>query len=133
MASNVETVQAIYQAFGIGDVPAILGRLDAEVEWEHDSVDHGVPWLRPRRGREAVGDFFAALAALEIRRFEPESFLSSENQVAAVIAVEIHAKATGRVIRDLEIHLWTFAPDGRVLRFRHLADTHQHVLAYRGA
>jgi len=133
MATITETVQAIYGAFGRGDVPAILAALRDDVEWEHDSVDHGLPWLRPRRGREAVGGFFADLGALAIERFEPRGFLASADQVAVVIAVDLVVKATGRRVRDLEMHLWAFAPDGKVARFRHVVDTHQHVAAFRGA
>jgi ketosteroid isomerase-like protein len=133
MPSNTETVQAMYQAFGRGDVPAILACLREDVEWEHDAVDHGVPWLKPRRGPAEVGRFFADLAGVEISRFEPMSFLASADQVAAVIAIELAVKATGRTVRDLELHLWTFDSSGRVSRFRHVVDTHQHVLAYRGA
>lgn len=133
MATNIETVQAMYQAFGRGDVPAILAHLSPDIEWEHDAADHGVPWLRPRRGRDQVEGFFGELGGLDFRRFEPLSFLTSADQVAAVIAVELASKATGRAIRDLEVHLWTFGADGKVVRFRHFADTHQHLLAYRGA
>lgn len=133
MPSNIESVQAIYQAFGRGDVAAILAALSDDVEWEHDSTDHGVPWLKPRRGRAAVGGFFQDLSGIVIERFEPRSFLASADQVATVIAVDIVVKETGRRIRDLELHLWTFAADGKVARFRHVLDTHQHVQAYRGA
>lgn len=133
MATNMEAVQAMYRSFDEGDVPAILARLSPDIEWEHDSVDHGVPWLQPRRGLAQVEGFFRELGSLDFRRFEPRSFLASGDQVAAVIAVELASKATGRAIRDLEMHLWTFGADGKVVRFRHFADTHQHLLAYRGA
>ena len=133
MPTHIETVQALYGAFGRGDIQSILAALREDVEWEHDSVDHGVPWLRPRRGREAVAGFFADLGAVEIERFEPRSFLAGGDQVAAVIWFECVVKATGRRVRDLEMHLWTFAGDGKVQRFRHLLDTHQYVAAYRGA
>ena len=46
--SNVATVQKIYEAFGKGDVPAILAVLADDVEWEswedNSSVKAGVPW-----------------------------------------------------------------------------------------
>ncbi len=54
------------------------------------------------------------------------------NQVIAVISVDITVKTTGRRIRDLELHLWTFDAEGRVSRFRHMIDTHQHWLAWKG-
>jgi uncharacterized protein len=44
----------------------------------------------------------------------------------------LYAKATARTIRDLELHLWTFGKDGEVTRFKHLVDTHQHYLVWRG-
>jgi ketosteroid isomerase-like protein len=127
--SHVATVQAIYEAFGRGDVPAILDRLDENVEWDRDAVDHGIPWLVPRHGRAQVGEFFASLAAIEIRRFEPFAFLQDETRVAVMIRLEAAVRATSRTVRDLEVHLWTFGEGGRVKAFRHLVDTHQHVLA----
>lgn len=129
---NTTTVQKIYEAFGKGDIPAILSHLHAEVEWEHDATDHGIPWLAPRRGREAVAEFFATLAQLDIQHFEPRNLLAGGNQVAAVIAIEAEVRATGKKFRDLEMHLWTFDEQGMVTRFRHVADTHQHYLAYQG-
>ena len=34
MSEHAETVNAIYEAFGRGDIPSILGRLDPDVRWE---------------------------------------------------------------------------------------------------
>jgi ketosteroid isomerase-like protein len=128
MSRHIETVQAIYAAFGRGDVPAILAHLSPDVEWEHDGVDHGVPYLRPRRGRETIGGFFADLGAnVEITRFEPLAFLAGGDQVAVPIRFECRLRRNGRAVKDLEMHLWTFGADGRVARFRHVLDTHQHA------
>lgn len=35
-ASNIQTVQEIYAAFGRGDIPAIPGHLAENVIWEYD-------------------------------------------------------------------------------------------------
>jgi ketosteroid isomerase-like protein len=67
--SNVETVQAIYQAFGRGDVATILDWLDDAVEWETTVPVSDVPWLHARRGRANIVGFFESLAPLEITRF----------------------------------------------------------------
>ncbi len=132
MSKNTDAVQEIYASFGRGDIPSILGKLREDVDWEHDAVDHGVPWLVPRKGKAEVVKFFESLSRVDIRRFEPVSILEGGDQVAATIRVEIVVKATGGVIRDLEAHLWTFDGNGQVARFKHLADTHQHVQAFRG-
>jgi ketosteroid isomerase-like protein len=54
MSTYLETVQSIYQAFGRGDVPAILSRLSPDVQWEqwpdNTAQRAGVPWLRAVRG-----------------------------------------------------------------------------------
>ena len=48
--SNVETVKAIYDAFGKGDVPFILSCLDENVGWEKWDSNHAqkadVPYMR---------------------------------------------------------------------------------------
>ena len=73
--------------------------------------------------------FFESLADFEFTRFEPTAFLAGDDMVAVPIRIELLVKKTGKRIRDLEAHLWTFGPSGLVTRFRHLADTHQFVLA----
>jgi uncharacterized protein len=127
--SNIPTIQQIYAAFGQGNIPAILEKLGPNVEWEHDTVVQGIPWVTPRRGREQVAQFFASLADLEFHHFEPLQLFESGNQVMATLLVEASVKKTGKRVRDLEAHLFTFDPEGRVVRFRHFVDTDQHLRA----
>jgi uncharacterized protein len=129
--SNIQTVQSIYEAFGRGDIPAILERLHPDVEWEHDSVAHGIPWIVPRRGRAEVGKFFESLQALDFHLFQPVALLEGPSMVSGIIRMEATFRGTGKKITDLEAHLFTFDEAGRVTRFRHFADTHQHLLATR--
>lgn len=79
-----------------------------------------------------MAGFFEALRALDIRRFEPRRILADDAMVIAVIQVEFAVCATGRIINDDELHLWTFDARGKVAHFRHVADTHRHWLALRG-
>jgi uncharacterized protein len=130
--SNLQTVQSIYESFAKGDIPAILERLHPDVEWEHDAVAHGIPWIVPRRGRTEVVKFFEVLAGLDFHVFEPTALLEGPGQVMGVIRMEASVRATGKRVKDLEAHLFTFDDAGRVTRFRHFADTHQHLLASQG-
>lgn len=127
---NVRTVQAIYEAFGSGDVPRILEHLADDVAWDEEAPSYGVDIFEPGIGKEHVRRFFAALQGLEFLRFEPTSFLSGGDQVAVPINVEVKVRNTGNVVRALEVHLWTFGPDGKVDRFFHAVDRHAFVLAY---
>jgi ketosteroid isomerase-like protein len=128
--SNVETVQAIYDAFGRGDVPAILDQLADDVEWDLDAPGYGVPIYEPGVGKDHAKRFFEAVEGLEFTRFEPTNFLSGGNQVAVPINIEVKVKSTGKEVEALEIHLWTFGDDGKVSRFFHCIDRHAFVLAY---
>jgi hypothetical protein len=122
---NTETVQALYAAFGRGDMPAILAALAEDIEWEHDWGGAPLALYAPRRGRDAVPGFFAALAPFEFLRFEPFAFLEGPDMVFALIHVHLRHRETGREFRDMEGHLWSFGPDGLVRRLRHFLDTRQ--------
>jgi len=129
----VETVQQIYQAFGRGDVPAILNHLAAGVEWEYGVNSTDVPWLQPRRGRAQVAEFFQALAAIDIHKFEPRTFLEAGNIIVVLLDLEATVRGTQRrLVEEDEVHIWYFDSGGQVSRFRHRADTHQHWVAYKG-
>jgi uncharacterized protein len=128
--SNVPAVQGIYTAFGKGDIPAILAHLSEDIEWEYGTPIAGVPWLQPRRGRAHVPKFFESLNALQFQKFQPRIFLESGNVVVALIDLAVIVKATGRpIVEEDEAHIWHFDGEGRVARFCHKVDTHQHCLA----
>ena len=127
---RVKTTQIIYEAFGRGDVLAILDQLADDVVWDQDAPSYGVPIYEPGVGKEHVKSFFTALQGVEFLRFEPMNFLAGGNQVAVTISVEAKIRDTGKVVTALEIHLWTFGNDGKVSRFFHCIDRHAFVLAY---
>lgn len=127
---HVKTVQVVYEAFGRGDVPTILDQLADDVVWDQDAPGYGVDIYEPGAGKPHVERFFAALAGVEFIRFEPTNFLSGGDQVAVPIEVEVRVRSTGNVVKALEVHLWTFGPDGKVTRFFHAIDRHAFVLAY---
>lgn len=129
MSRQVDAVRAMYDCFGRGDLAGILARLSPDVEWEHDWGGTPLRWYQPRRGHEGVEQFFATLADFEFLRFEPVAFLEGGNLVAVPIQLELRVRATGKLIRDLEAHLWTFGEDGKVTRLRHLVDTLQFAQA----
>ena len=129
--SNIPTVQAIYAAFGQGDVPTILGHLDDDIAWDMDTPSFGLPWYAPRHGIEQIPGFFHDLAnSVELYKFEPVNLLEGGNQVATVLQVGLEMRTTGQRVEDIEIHLWTFGPHGKVTRFAHVMDRHSQVLAY---
>lgn len=134
--SNVETAQQIYEAFGRGDPPAILERLADDVRWEHhptgnSAQEKDVPYMRRRSGREAVAGFFQDCEEdFEMHFFNPYSFLEGDGLVAVVFDYELTVKATGKRLREEEIHLMEFGADGKVTGFRHFLDTAKAIQAH---
>jgi uncharacterized protein len=121
--SHVEKLQSLYAAFGRGDVPAILAELAEDVEWDANREDHGLAWLKPRRGPGEVAGFFAALADWSFDRFEPHTFLTGGDRVAVLVDIELTHRGTGKKMVDQAIHLFAFDAAGKVASFRHFVDT----------
>jgi uncharacterized protein len=131
---NAATAGAIYEAFGRGDLPAILDRIAPDCAWEawEDNTTQraGLKVSQPRTGPEGVAEFFAFVGAdLEIHSFAVLDILASDRQAAVEVVIEL-TTPQGRRIRDEELHLWTFDDDGRVTRMRHYVDTAKHIAAY---
>jgi len=123
--SNVDTVKEMYEAFGDGEIAAILDKLDEKVEWDTQYESAAAPWLEPRRGRESVAGFFEALAPLQFTKFEAHTMASDANKVVAVLHIEADHKGKHYVI-PYEGHLWTFGDDGKVTGYQHMTDTAVH-------
>jgi quercetin dioxygenase-like cupin family protein/ketosteroid isomerase-like protein len=124
---NVSTVAAIYEAFARGDVAAILDRLDDDVEWEAGARDTGLPYLRPRRGKHEVAEFFPALlGTVELTHFEPQSICDGGDVVMVTVLHAGRIVDGGEVPMTQEAHEWRFTPRGTVASFRHLFDFRVH-------
>jgi len=131
--THTQSVSAMYDAFGRGDVDAILSHLSDQITW--DVTDEpwtphaaGVPWLAPRRGHREVAEFFAIVSAWTYERFEVLDMLASDTQVAAQIRLTAELPGGARIDEEV-IHLWTFGPDGKVIRLRRMLDTAANIQA----
>lgn len=133
--TNTQSVTAMYDAFGRGDVDGILSHLSEEITW--DVTDEPwtphtaeVPWLLPRRGHEQVAEFFAIVSAWNYERFDVLDMLVSDTQVAVEIRMTAELP-NGSHIDEEVIHLWTFGPDGKVVKLRRMLDTAANIDAAR--
>lgn len=133
MNNNVATVNSIYEAFGKGDISAIINYLDDNVQWEqwadNSSQNAGVPWMKARKGKQGAFEFFNIVGELKVKDFQILSIMGNENQVAVEFVFETDVPSTGSHFRDEELHLWTFNEHGRVIRLRHYTDTAKHIAA----
>jgi uncharacterized protein len=129
--SSVQTVKAAYDAFGRGDIKALLGMVDDNVEWHALKGAEGVaPHAGARRGRAAVEQFFSQLAeSMEVRRFEPKEFIADGDKVAVVGEYEWLIRTTGKPMKADWVMVFTVR-NGKVTQFREWTDTAALVRAY---
>jgi ketosteroid isomerase-like protein len=125
-------VSSIYDAFGRGDLAAVLERVAEDVSWEewpdNSAQRAGVPWLQHRRGKEGVKEFFDFVSQVEIHKFRVMRLMAAGNHVAAEVVVDF-VLPSGARYQDEEVHLWTLGADGKVTRVRHYVDTAKHIRA----
>ena len=128
--ANIETVRAMYAAFGRGDVGAILAQLTDDVDWAVDADTESAPWYGARQGRDAVGGFFAGIASAgSVNEFTPLSFASNdEGDVHVFLRYAFTVSATGKDVAMNLHHYWRFR-DGKVCFLRASEDTAQVAAA----
>jgi uncharacterized protein len=123
MGDNVGTIAAIYEAFGRGDVPAILDRLADDVQWEQGIRETGIPYYVPGVGKAHVVSFLENLAAnLELTHFEPMAICDGGDIVAVPIRYAGRIVGGGEIADAMECHVWRFDGDGKVIAFNHVLD-----------
>jgi uncharacterized protein len=135
--SHIPTIQAIYAAFARGDAAGLLEKLSDDVKWEHwegnSAQKAGVPYLQARRGKAGVAEFLTSLGAVNLKSMAVVSLMENAHQVSATFTIELEVKATGKSLRDEEVHVWTLDDRGRVIAMRHYCDTAKHIEANRVA
>jgi ketosteroid isomerase-like protein len=129
---HIKTIEQVYDAFGRGDVAAILDVVTDDVDWAAEATSTVAPWYGARHGKDAVAKFFADFGtAMEVQEFTPISVAANDNDVLTVVRLRSTSRATGRsVAMDLH-HVFTFR-DGRISYYRGTEDTAQTEAALRG-
>ena len=118
---SVEVVRGTYEAFGRGDVPAVLGAMAADIEWhEAEGMPYGGIY---HSGEEVAQNVFGPLVE-DVPDFAvtPEQFIASGDTVAVVARYTGTGKATGKALNLPVVHVWDVR-DGEIARFRMFADT----------
>ena len=76
---NLQTARQLYQAFGSGDVQAILDRVTDDVDWSTDASIVSAPWYGPRHGKDGVASFFEAIGKTgPVTEFTPLAYASND-------------------------------------------------------
>ena len=127
--SNGQRIRSAYDAFGRGDVPAVLAVLDPDVVWmEAESTTYAD--RNPYRGPQAVleGVFMRLGADWSDFRVNVEQIVDGGDTVVGLGRYTATNKATGRPINSQFAHVWHLR-DGKIVRFQQYADTAQFARA----
>lgn len=117
---NLDTVKQLYAAFGTGDLPGLLGLLDAQVTW---AVPGEAPWAGEGRGHDHVRRFFESFGTTaSLRTFDPRSFVSDGDLVVVLGYEEGIFRPTGREWKAHFTHTFTVAA-GKITAHREYVDT----------
>ena len=128
---NIKTIQTMYEAFGRGDVGAILDKVTDDVDWAAEAAETGAPWYGVRHGKKDVTSFFEAYgSAMDVAEFTPVAFAANDSEVLSVVRCRARARATGKAI-DMNLHHFFRFSDGKVSYFRGSEDTAQSQAALR--
>lgn len=126
---NVEVVRRVYEAFARGDVPAVLGALDARVEWR-EADNHPYADRNPYVGPDAVLTGVFARLGGEWDGFAatPDEILDAGDTVVARGHYTGTFRQTGERVRAQFAHFFTMR-GGKVTKFQQYTDTAQFLRA----
>jgi uncharacterized protein len=121
---NVELLRDTYDAFGRGDIPAVMAVFAEDIPW---SVPDVLPHGMRARGKEEVGQFFQGLASTwKDFRLEIDDYVASGDRVCVIgrAAGLVDGVQTGYGF----VHSWTVR-DGACVRFDEYVDPDPDLIA----
>jgi len=123
-SDNAALMKDTYDAFGRGDIPAVLGVLDEDIDWNAPEV---LPHSIPVGGRDDVAKFFQNIGSTW------DQFSLTVDDVVASgdrVCVVGHAGGTidGKQASYGFVHAWTLR-DGVCTRFDEYVDPTQLIAA----
>lgn len=119
--SNSNIIRDLYESFATGDVPAVLGSLDENIEWtEAEGFPYGGTYIGPNAVLENV---FMKLGG------EWEGFSSVPNQFVdggdVIVALGTYSGKFVKTSKSMKVpfaHVWTLS-DGKIVKFVQYTDT----------
>jgi uncharacterized protein len=122
--NNVKTIETLYAAFAVGDVPTVLAGLDEKVVWneaEGNMYADGNPYIGPQAVLSGV---FARIGA-DYEYFNLvniELHEMANNQVLATLRYQAKLKNNGAIYDAQVAHFWTLK-NGKAIAFQQYLDT----------
>ena len=122
---SIEVIRGIYDSFGKGDLSAVVGQLDQQIEWNH-AENFIFADRNPHLGPHELLDAVLRRLGAEWEGFSvaPEEWLDAGNHVVVLGTYTGRHRETGNEVRAQFAHVWGMRA-GRVVRFQQYTDTKQ--------
>ena len=129
MATSGDIIKAVYEAFGRGDVPAVLAGFDPQIHWSEAEgflYAAGNPYVGPQAVAEGV--FMRIVSDVQDFAVRPEKYHDAGDTVVAEGRYTGTWKSTGIPVDAAFAHVW-HVRDGKIVRFHQYTDTKQWATA----
>jgi uncharacterized protein len=120
--SDLETIQGTYEAFGRGDIPAVLEAFDPNIEWVEPELAE-LPYRGTRHGSDVVANevFAAVPETYDKLELQPEEWIDGGDQVVVLGRANVKGKqGSEETVRFA--HVWRMR-DGKAARMEAIMDT----------
>ena len=123
---NVQMVRDLYEAFGQGDVPTVLGAMDPDVQWREAEGNpyqmSGAAWVGPDA---ILQNLFVKLGAdWDGFTVQPKDFHDAGDTVVVEGRYTGTHKATGKILDAQYCHVFKIR-NGKLTSFQQFVDTAQ--------
>ena len=121
---NVAFVRGLYEAFGRGEIPSVLGAMHPEIKWHEAEGNPYMPSGEAMVGPDAVLNQLLMRIGAEWDGFtiHPKSFRGAGDSVIVEARYSGTYKPTGRSLDAQVCHIWD-VKDGKVTKFQQYVDT----------
>lgn len=119
--NNVDLVKSVYAAFGVGDVPKVLGAMHPQIQW---TVTAGYKYGGVYRGPDAVLQNALMKIPQDFESFsiDIERLLDAGKVVVMQGHYVAKGRATGRSVRAAVVHVLEIS-EGKIVRFDQYVDS----------
>lgn len=122
--SGVKVISDLYEAFGRGDVPAVLGGMDPEIHWHEAEGNPYMPSGEAFVGPNAILENLFMKLGEDWDDFtvHPETYHDAGDVVVVEGRYTGTHSGTGRALDSQVCHIWTLK-NGKVSKFQQYVDT----------
>jgi uncharacterized protein len=124
---NVRFISNLYESFAKGDIPAVLGSFDPNIEWiaaENSPYAGSEPYIGPTAVLENV--IMGIGADWDDFSIRVDELIDAGEKVIMLGYYSGVHKSTGKQILAQVAHLWTLA-GGKLVKFQQYTDTKQRM------